>query len=157
MSRLVKPLRYFVQAYLTIERNVVEGIQGLYAGKDALDALDREYNEQNTKSPDALVLADRTEPNQVKTWTTGDGSRVQVGAMTDQHLFYALAKARRGEYPDTHARATGIEALELEAFRRLRNKLTHTPVVNPPRGVPCDWCSGRTTAHTATCPTLSNP
>lgn len=80
--------------------------------RQAFGALEREQR-----------LLAMTEPNQVKTWTTSDGSRIQVGAMTDQHLFYALAKARRGEYPDSHARQTGIETLEVESFRRLRNRL----------------------------------
>src|SRR5688572_31835214 len=72
-----------------------------------------------------------------------------------QHLFYALAKARRGEYPDTHARATGIEALELEAFRRLRNKLTRQPLTMPRTRFCCDRCTG-SQCHTPSCPTLSH-
>lgn len=76
--------------------------------------------------------------------------------MTDQHLFYALAKARRGEYPDSHARATGIEALELEAFRRLRNKLV-VPTVDSTamkrKPLDCAFCHGHF-VHYAHCPTL---
>lgn len=52
-------------------------------------------------------------------WTTGDGSRVRVDAMSDSHLFYALAKARRGEYPDTYSRKVEVSALEAEVLRRL--------------------------------------
>lgn len=52
-------------------------------------------------------------------WTTGDGSRVPVATMSDQHLFYALAKARRGEYPDTYSRKVEVAVLESEALRRL--------------------------------------
>ena len=32
-------------------------------------------------------------------WTTGDGSRVPVANMSDSHLFYAVAKARRTPRP----------------------------------------------------------
>src|SRR5687767_1112431 len=53
------------------------------------------------------------------TWTIGDGTRVRVQAMSDSHLFYALVKAGRGEYPDSYSRRTGIRALEVEALRRL--------------------------------------
>jgi hypothetical protein len=52
-------------------------------------------------------------------WTTGDGSRVPVANMPDQHLFYALAKARRGEYPDTYSRKVEVAVLESEVLRRL--------------------------------------
>jgi hypothetical protein len=52
-------------------------------------------------------------------WTTGDGSRVPVASMSDQHVFYALAKARRGEYPDTYSRKVEVGVLESEALRRL--------------------------------------
>jgi len=151
----MKTLRYFVDAYRNIENNAVARLISLYCAKESLDRLEKEYVEQHAKSPDHLVLADRTEPNQVKTWTSGDGSRIEVGCMTDQHLFYALAKARRGEYPDTHARATGIEALELEAFRRLRNKLTRQPLTMPRTRFCCDRCTG-SQCHTPSCPTLSH-
>lgn len=120
---LVRSLRYFVTQYRAIEDGAVSGLRSLFEARDELNDLESEYNTQNAKSPDRLVLADQTEPNQVRLWTTGDGSRIQVGAMTDSHLFYALAKARRGEYPDTASRATGVRALKLEAFRRLRNEL----------------------------------
>jgi hypothetical protein len=52
-------------------------------------------------------------------WTTGDGSRVPVKAMSDSHLFYALAKAKRGEYPDSYSRKVQVGTLESEALRRL--------------------------------------
>lgn len=52
-------------------------------------------------------------------WTTGDGSRVPVADMADQHVFYALAKARRGEYPDSYSRKVDVATLESEALRRL--------------------------------------
>lgn len=53
------------------------------------------------------------------TWTTHTGARVDVRRMGFDHLFYAIAKASRGEYPDSHARRTGVEALKREALRRL--------------------------------------
>lgn len=53
------------------------------------------------------------------TWTTADGSKVRVQAMSDSHLHYALAKAYRGEYPDSASRLAGIDALKAEAARRL--------------------------------------
>jgi hypothetical protein len=52
-------------------------------------------------------------------WTTGDGGRVPVAGMSDSHLFYALAKARRGEYPDTYSRKVEVRTLEAEVLRRL--------------------------------------
>lgn len=52
-------------------------------------------------------------------WTTGDGSKVRVSAMSDSPLFFALAKAFRGEYYVSADRQKGIEALKLEAARRL--------------------------------------
>lgn len=133
---ILKPLCYWVRRYLALEQP------------------------RRGKEPDHLVLADLTEPNQVALWTTGDGSRIQVGAMTDQHLFYGLAKAMRGEYPDSASRATGVCALKLEAFRRLRNELTRPTVDSSarkswskaPRTFRCIWCSGQT-AHQSTCPT----
>lgn len=122
---IVMPLRYYVQRYLGIERSAIKGEVSLYQAKDHLDALDREYNTDNVpqRSPDRLVLANLTEPNQVTLWTSGDGSRAPVASMTDAHLHYALAKAGRGEYPDSASRAAGVRALKLEAFRRLRNEL----------------------------------
>lgn len=53
------------------------------------------------------------------TWTTGDGSKVRVQAMSDSHLHFALAKAYRGEYVDSASRLAGIDALKAEAARRL--------------------------------------
>lgn len=159
---IVRALRYFVTQYRSIEDSALRQTITLYEAKDALDALEKEYNTQNAQSPDRLVLADQTEPNQVRRWTTGDGTRIPVGNMTDSHLFYALAKAKRGEYPDTASRATGVCALELEAFRRLRNQLTGT--APPPKFEPemkrrskfsCGRCSGET-AHQSTCPILSH-
>ncbi len=52
-------------------------------------------------------------------WTCGDGARIPVTAMSDSHIFYALAKVRRMEYPDSKSRETGAQALEGEALRRL--------------------------------------
>lgn len=52
-------------------------------------------------------------------WKTGDGSRVLVQNMADAHLFYALAKARRGEYPDSYSKKVEVGVLESEALRRL--------------------------------------
>jgi hypothetical protein len=95
-------------------------------------ATEKKNHEHTTRAFAALKREERlmalTEPNQVAQWTCGDGSRVEVGAMRDSHLFYALAKAGRGEYPDSHARQVGVRALELEALRRLRNKMLHGPV-----------------------------
>jgi hypothetical protein len=120
---IVKPLRHFVTRYLAIADSAIHGSLTLYGAKDALDQLDQEYNAQNSRSPDRLVLASLTEPNQVTLWTGSDGSRTAVSSMTDAHPHYALAKAGRGEYPDSASRAAGVRALELEAFRRLRNEL----------------------------------
>lgn len=53
------------------------------------------------------------------TWTTGDGTKVRVQAMSDSHLHFALAKAYRGEYIDSASRLAGIDALKAEAARRL--------------------------------------
>lgn len=52
-------------------------------------------------------------------WTCGDGKRVRVSEMNDSHLFYAIAKAFRQEYPDARTREVGIDALKAEALRRL--------------------------------------
>ncbi len=122
---LVKPLRYWVRRYLTLEQDAIACKVDLFTSKDRLDALERDYCADNAPqpTPDRLVLVDLTEPNQVALWTAGDGARIQVGAMTHSHLFYALAKAGRGEYPDSASRQTGVRALQLEAFRRLRNTL----------------------------------
>ena len=57
------------------------------------------------------------------TWTCGDGRRVRVRTMSDAHLFYAIAKAGRGEYPDSYSRKTGVATLEREALRRLAGKV----------------------------------
>lgn len=54
-----------------------------------------------------------------QSWTCGDGKRVPINEMSDSHLFYALAKARRSEYPDSWSRQVGVQALEGEALRRL--------------------------------------
>lgn len=122
---IFKPLSYYIRRYEGIFDRVRSGATAsLLDAKSQLDALESEYNTDNSRSPDALVLADLTEPNQLQKWTTGDGSRVEVCTMTNSHLFYALAKAQRGEYPDSASRATGVRALKIEAFRRLRNELT---------------------------------
>lgn len=55
-------------------------------------------------------------------WTTGDGSRIPVSEMTDQHLFFALAKSHRNEYPDARSKASGRRVLEKEAFARLLDR-----------------------------------
>lgn len=92
-----------------------------------LAALIQKVRERQQKALAALYreerLANLTEPNQVRKWTGGDGTRIAVSRMSESHLFYALAKARRGEYPDSYSRQTGIEALEVEAFRRLRERI----------------------------------
>lgn len=129
--RIIKPLSYYIRRYLTIERSVLKEGVPLMQGRDLLDNLVTEYNtdqEPLRGCPDSLALADLTEPNQVAEWTNGDGSKTQVGAMSPQHLHYALAKALRGEYPDSASRRTGVRALKIEAFRRLRNELTSTPL-----------------------------
>jgi hypothetical protein len=64
-----------------------------------------------------LATTERADPH--PTWTTGDGGRVSIRYMSNSHLFYAIAKAHRGEYPDQHARRTGVDALKREALRRL--------------------------------------
>ncbi len=162
----MKNLRYFVDNFEKIRLDAVRGITSLFSARDALNVLEQEF-ESSVKSkphPDRLALADLTEPNQVAMWTTGDGGRIQVGYMTDAHLFYALAKAGRGEYPDTASRATGVRVLKIEAFRRLRNELTKPPVDSPAmkswskrRAFDCSWCVGTRSSHSTTCPTLSNP
>jgi len=50
-------------------------------------------------------------------WMTGRGEIVRVQAMSGSHLFYAIAKGYRGEYPPQYARA--LIHLENEAMRRL--------------------------------------
>jgi hypothetical protein len=50
-------------------------------------------------------------------WVTGRGEHVRVQAMAGSHLFYAIAKGYRGEYPTQYARA--LVHLENEALRRL--------------------------------------
>lgn len=102
----------------TLER--LEDLLGLPSSRDALEAVRvrRELIES-----EAVVAAGKI--NQLireradGLWTTGDGSRVRVDAMSDSHLFYAIAKARRGEYPDTYSRKVEISTLEAEALRRL--------------------------------------
>ncbi len=77
-----------------------------YYGRDSGDYLGRQFF---VKPP-----VDFT-----KTWTSESGGRVEISKMTDAHLHYALAKAYRGEYQDTHNRKVGIDALKAEAVRRL--------------------------------------
>lgn len=123
---IIRPLTYYIRRYEGIVDRVRNGLTtSLLDAKSQVEALEREFAEDmsRSRSPDRFVLASLTEPNQVQKWTTGDGSRVEVGGMTDSHLFYALAKAGRGEYPDCKSRQTGIRALKIEAFRRLRNEL----------------------------------
>lgn len=150
---IFKPLSYYIRRYEGIFDHVRNGhTKSLLDAKSQLEALDREYNDDNSRSPDRFVLADLTEPNQTKRWTCGDGKAIEVGSMTDSHLFYALAKAGRGEYPDTYSRQTGVRALKIEAFRRLRNELTTATNVAAPRAFSCDWCCGKT-QHQTHCPT----
>ncbi len=52
-------------------------------------------------------------------WTSQDGRELRVQAMSDSHLFYALAKGRRGEYGTWSEGAFKVKALESEALRRL--------------------------------------
>jgi hypothetical protein len=120
---MVKPLSYYIQSYLRIESRARAHEISLMDAKAELEGLDADYMRENSRSPDRLVLADLTEPNQVALWTDSDGSRVRVADMTSAHLHYALAKAERGEYPDSICRQLGIRALKIEAFRRLRNEL----------------------------------
>ena len=144
--RLIKPLSYYINRYLGIERSVLKEGVPLMQGKTHLDALISEYNTAH----DSLALANLPAPNQVALWTPGDGSRVQVSAMTDQHLHYALAKATRGEYPDSASRRTGVRALKIEAFRRLRNELT-SPTVDSA------WHNRWSKTSRVSIDTLSNP
>ena len=168
----MKNLRYFVDNFEAIRLNAVRGIASLFSARDALNALEKEFESQC--APAKPVLADLTEPNQVKRWTDHTGKAIEVGAMGDARLFYALAKAGRGEYPDSYSRQTGVRALKIEAFRRLRNELTKSagtplsafsnPIVdsaakahfsNPPKSFECSFCTGYE-AHRNWCPTLSN-
>jgi hypothetical protein len=50
-------------------------------------------------------------------WVTGRGEHVRVQAMNGAHLFYAIAKGYRGEYPSQYSRS--LVHLENEALRRL--------------------------------------
>lgn len=123
----MKKLADYIRTYEGIVRRVIVGGVSLVTGAAELDELYREF-ERDTKPPagnppERLALANLTEPNQMTLWTSQDGSRKKVAAMTDAHLFYALAKCCRGEYPDAESRATGVRALKIEAFRRLRNEL----------------------------------
>lgn len=51
------------------------------------------------------------------TWTSADGRCTRVQDMNTAHLFFAIAKGCRGEYPPSYARST--IHLENEALRRL--------------------------------------
>lgn len=55
----------------------------------------------------------------VEMWTTGDGRRIPVTEMSNPHLYYAIAKIHRGEYPDSKCREVGLPALQKEVLRRL--------------------------------------
>lgn len=63
------------------------------------------------------LIKETTQPEPM--WTCGDGKRIPVKSMTDSHLFFAIAKAFRDEYPDSKSRADGVAALKAEAARRL--------------------------------------
>jgi hypothetical protein len=158
---IIKPLSHYIRRYLTIQEDALARRVDLLNAKERLDRLFTEYNtdqEPQRGGPDRLALADLTEPNQVTLWTSGDGSRVQVSEMSEAHLHYALAKGARGDYPDSASRRTGVRALKIEAFRRLRNELTSAPpktIVSADKA-PCAWCRGKLT-HLSHCPTLSNP
>lgn len=56
-------------------------------------------------------------------WTCGDGRRIRVIDMDDAHLFFALAKGFRNEYPDSVTRRDGVRALKAEALFRLQNRV----------------------------------
>lgn len=53
------------------------------------------------------------------TWHTHDGRDLPVQAMALSHLFFALAKHYRGEYPHGSLARRGVEGLQAEALRRL--------------------------------------
>lgn len=72
------------------------------------------YDESNRVPDD--VIEDAAKQDR---WTMGDGSRIVVCSMTDAHLFFALAKSHRNEYPDARSKASGRKALEKEALKRL--------------------------------------
>jgi hypothetical protein len=92
----------------------------LTAARDGLQSL-IESTELGMKLKLVRLQTDSTD--RYATWTCSDGRRVPVRTMSDSHLFYAIAKARRGEYPDSYSRKTGVEALEREALRRLAGKV----------------------------------
>lgn len=54
-------------------------------------------------------------------WTDHSGARIPVKTISDAHLFYAIAKAFRGEYPDSKTWADGVAALKREALSRLQS------------------------------------
>jgi hypothetical protein len=59
----------------------------------------------------------RLEASKDAEWCKGDGNAIRVQAMSGSHLFYAIAKGYRGEYPPHYARS--LVHLENEALRRL--------------------------------------
>lgn len=71
--------------------------------------------EEPHRVADSEIVRDAREDK----WTTGDGSRIPVSEMTDQHLYFALAKSHRNEYPDARSKASGRAVLEKEVRRRL--------------------------------------
>lgn len=87
------------------------------AHNKALEQLERERAEEKM-AVGARVIELAKSPGQ-DLWTSGDGSRVPVREMSFAHLFYAIAKASRNEYPDSKTRALGVQALKREATYRL--------------------------------------
>jgi hypothetical protein len=77
-----------------------------------------------TLGREALKMIDR---HQFAEWTCGDGRRVKVREMENAHLFYAIAKGMRNEYPCSLSRKTGIEALRAEAVRRILGHWVEKP------------------------------
>lgn len=54
-------------------------------------------------------------------WLSQNGSRMSTREMSQSHLYFALAKAYRGEYPAAEFRGR-TDKLEAEALRRLTNR-----------------------------------
>jgi hypothetical protein len=66
-------------------------------------------------------LQTRNETMKQLEWTCGDGKRVKIMHMETAHLFYAIAKGYRSEYPDSLSRKLGLRALCAEAQYRLQS------------------------------------
>jgi hypothetical protein len=81
------------------------------------------FHDHWTGVAELVKVRTETKKSEQAMWTCGDGKRVKVRDMTDSHLFFAIAKGRRGEYPDSVTRKAGVEALEAEALRRLTRDL----------------------------------